>query len=144
MSVNVVAAATAQLANPIDTIRISLHILAATIWVGGQLVLLGLLPVLRAAGGDLPKAAARAYNRIAWPAFAVLLVTGVWNEFSMENTGATNYRITRAVKLIFVAISGAGAFLHSRSKTPALRGIWGAVGLLGAIGATVTGVVLAG
>lgn len=137
-------AATAPLTGPLDTVRLSLHILAATIWVGGQLVLLGLLPVLRAAGGDLPKQAARAFNRIAWPAFGVLLATGVWNEFTMQDTGATNYRITRAVKLAFVAISGVGAYLHTRAKSPAMRGMWGGVGLLGAIGATVTGVVLAG
>jgi putative copper export protein len=137
-------AAAAQLASPIDTIRITLHVLAAMIWVGGQLVLLGLVPVLRAAGGDIPKAAARAFNRIAWPAFGVLLVTGVWNEFSMDNTGALNYRITRAIKLGFVALSGLGAFLHTRAKGPAMRGVWGGVGLIGAIGATITGVVLAG
>jgi len=137
-------AASAQLSGPIDTIRISLHILAATIWVGGQLVLLGLLPVLRAAGGDIPKQAANAFNRIAWPAFGVLLVTGVWNEFTMTDTGATNYRIVRAIKLFFVAMSGVGAFLHVRAKSPALRGIWGGVGLIGALGATITGVVLAG
>ncbi len=136
--------ATAQLTGPIDTIRLTLHILAATIWVGGQLVLLGLLPVLRAVGGDLPKAAARAYNKIAWPAFGVLLVTGVWNELVMDNTGATNYRIARAIKLFFVAMSGVGAYLHIKSKTPMVRGIWGGVGLIGALGATVSGVILAG
>ena len=33
-----------------DTIRLFLQVLAATIWVGGQLVLAALVPVLRRAG----------------------------------------------------------------------------------------------
>ena len=54
-----------------DTIRLFLHVLAATIWVGGQLTLAALVPVLRHLGTDVPRAAARRYNQAAWPAFAV-------------------------------------------------------------------------
>ena len=36
----------------LDTVRLGLHLLAAAIWVGGQLVLASLLPVLRTAGPD--------------------------------------------------------------------------------------------
>jgi len=67
------------LASASDSIRLSLHVLAATIWVGGQLVLAALVPTLRAAGSEVPRLAARAYNRIAWPAFSVLIATGIWN-----------------------------------------------------------------
>jgi len=35
-----------------DIIRLFLHVLAATIWVGGQLVLAALVPVLRRFGAD--------------------------------------------------------------------------------------------
>ena len=62
-----------------DTVRLSLHVLAATVWVGGQFVLVGLLPTVRGLGEDVPRIVARAYNRIAWPAFAVVVVTGIWN-----------------------------------------------------------------
>ena len=34
----------------LETLRLFLHVLAATIWVGGQLTLAALVPALRAAG----------------------------------------------------------------------------------------------
>ena len=60
-----------------DTVRLFLHVLAATIWVGGQLVLAALVPVLRRAG--VVTEAARRFNQVAWAAFAVLVATGIWN-----------------------------------------------------------------
>lgn len=60
-----------------EELRLFVHLLAATVWVGGQLVLAALVPALRAAGPGVPAAAARAFSRVAWPAFGVLLVTGV-------------------------------------------------------------------
>ena len=41
-----------QLAPAVTALRLSLHVLAATIWVGGQLTIAGLVPDLRALGGD--------------------------------------------------------------------------------------------
>ncbi len=58
-----------------DSIRLFLHVLAATIWVGGQITLAALVPVLRRAGTEIPRAAARRFNQVAWPAFGVLVVT---------------------------------------------------------------------
>jgi len=43
-----------------DTIRLFLHVLAATVWVGGQITLAALVPVLRRRGAEIPRAAARA------------------------------------------------------------------------------------
>ena len=58
------------------TWRLALHILAATIWVGGQFALAGVVPSLRRVSPDATRAAARAFARVAWPAFFVLVVTG--------------------------------------------------------------------
>ena len=41
-----------QLADSLTTIRLSLHVLAACVWVGGQIVMLGLLPDVRRLGGE--------------------------------------------------------------------------------------------
>ena len=48
-----------------STIRLFLHVLAATVWVGGQLTLAGLVPGLRAISPDAPRTVARRFNRVA-------------------------------------------------------------------------------
>src|SRR3954464_1806513 len=93
-----------------STARLFLHVLAATVWVGGQLTLAGLVPGLRAISPDAPKIAARSFNRIAWPAFGVLVVTGVWNISEVKPTWDSDYGRTLIVKLLVVAVSGLTAF----------------------------------
>ena len=46
---------------PVDahTVRLFLHVLAATVWVGGQLTLAGLVPGLRTLSPDAPRVVAR-------------------------------------------------------------------------------------
>ena len=51
-----------------DTIRLFLHVLAATIWVGGQITLAALVPVLRRLGAPGP-----AYPLPLAPPFALPL-----------------------------------------------------------------------
>jgi len=41
-----------------ETVRLFLHVLAATVWVGGQLTLAALVPALRRLGADVPRALA--------------------------------------------------------------------------------------
>ena len=62
-----------------DTIRLFLHVLAAMVWVGGQLTLGALIPAVRTGGTELVRRVARQFQLVAWPAYAVLVVTGVWN-----------------------------------------------------------------
>ena len=125
------------------TIRLTLHLLGVTVWVGGQITMLGLLPALRASGGDLPKRIGQQFNRVAWPAFGLAVVTGLWNVGSISMADSpTNYQVTLFVKLFLVAASGLGAFLHGRAKTKAGLAVWGAVGLFAALAALLTGVQL--
>ncbi|MCB1256672.1 MAG: hypothetical protein KDB26_06185 [Microthrixaceae bacterium] len=95
---------------PLFAIRRFIHVLAASIWVGGQLVMVGLIPMMRAKGGDIATAAGKAYNRLAWPAFAVLIASGIWNilSYSMQSLNIT----ILSVKLVLVFFSGVGAASH--------------------------------
>jgi hypothetical protein len=134
----------AMLAVSWDTIRLFLHVLAATVWVGGQIVLAALVPVLRRLGAGIPRAAARRFNQVAWPAFAVLVVTGVWNIIAVRSQIHGSYQITLVVKLIVVVISGVSAALHARARSAAGLAVFGALAGISALAALFLGVVLAG
>jgi len=126
-----------------DTIRLTLHVLAATVWVGGQFTLAGLVPGLRAVDADLPKRVARRFNRIAWPAYGGLVLTGIWHLVVKNPADQTNaYNVTLMVKLLVVAISGVAAFAHSNTKNKAVLAIGGALAGLSAIAAVFVGVLL--
>jgi putative copper export protein len=126
-----------------DTIRLFLHVTAATIWVGGQLTLAGLVPGLRALSPDAPRAAARRFNLIAWPAYFVLIATGIWNVVAIEPAFDTAYGKTLMVKVVVAMFSGVAAFLHSISRSKSGLAIWGALSALSAIAALFLGVLLA-
>jgi putative copper export protein len=127
-----------------DTIRLFLHVLAATVWVGGQLTLAALVPALRRLGAQIPAAAARRFNQVAWPAFAVLVITGIWNIAAVRAQVHGRYEVTLVVKLVVVVISGLTAALHARAKTPAGLAVFGALTGLSALAALFLGVLLAG
>jgi hypothetical protein len=111
--------------------------------VGGQFTLAGLVPVLRPLGADATRAAARRFNVIAWPAFAVLLATGLWNLSAVHVGDASHeYLVTLFVKLAAVAVSGVGAAVHIVGRSKAALAIGGAMSSVGAIAALFLGVLL--
>ena len=125
------------------TIRLFLHVIAASVWVGGQLTLAGLLPTLRTLDGDARRAIVIRFNRIAWPAFAVLVITGGWNMSAVDfNERRTAYQVTMFVKLMFVALSGIGAFLHTQATTKAGLALWGAVGGMSSLATLFLGILV--
>jgi putative copper export protein len=135
---------TAQLASATDSIRLFLHVIGATIWVGGQLVFAALVPVLKRKDADLPKIVAKQFNKIAWPAYILLLITGVWNMSTLPKTVPSNYSAVLGVKMTVVIFSGVAAYLHSRAKSTKGMALWGALSGLSALSATYLGVLLAG
>ena len=128
------------------TVRLFLHVLAATVWVGGQLTLAALVPALRRFGAEVPRAAARRFNQVAWIAFAVLIVTGIWNVAAAwsEISHSAGYRDTLIVKLVVVSISGITAALHARGGSAVSLAVFGALTGVSALAALFLGVLLAG
>ncbi len=130
-----------------STIRLFLHVFAAIVWVGGQIALAVLVPVARRAGGvETTRALARRFQLVAWPAFALLVATGVWNLFAVHaGDESSSYLTTLFVKLLLVGVSGAGALAHTllARRRPALGGALAGVALLAALAATFLGVLLA-
>ncbi|HMF82760.1 MAG TPA: CopD family protein [Acidimicrobiia bacterium] len=126
------------------TVRLFLHVLGATVWVGGQLTLAGLVPGLRRVSPDAPRAVARRFNVIAWAAFALLIATGVWNIFAIRPDWSSSYGTTLVVKLVVVAASGLTAALHARARSTAPLAVFGGLAGLTALAALFLGVLLAG
>ena len=150
------------------TVRLFLHVLAATVWVGGQLTLGAIIPALRPAADDPdPEAAririrtvARRFQVVAWIAFAVLLVTGVWNLLALHvGDRSTEWLATLMAHLGCVAVSGIAAAVHilvaaprvraarddaTRRKAAAFSGACEGVSVLFAVAALFLGVLLHG
>ena len=110
-----------QLANAWTIVRLSLHVLAASVWVGGQLVLAGLVVTLRGISHDAPGKVARAFARLSWPAFWLF-----------------------GVKMFCVIVAGLGAFMHTKATSPTAKGVYAGVGTIATIAALVLGVALSG
>ncbi len=125
------------------TIRLFLHVLAATVWVGGQISLAGLVGTVRRASPEAPRAVARAFARLAWPAFGLLVATGVWNliEIDLGHT-TTAYQVTVFVKIAVAAAAAVFVLIHSLGRTKQALALGGALGLLCSMAALFLGILL--
>jgi len=127
----------------LHSIRIFLHILGASVWVGGQLLMATLVPVLRRISPEAPRQAAAQFGRLAWPFFGLAVITGIWNVFELNlDTVSSGYNAALGIKLLVVAASGGAAAIHSNAGSAAVRGITGALALLGGLTAMYVGVLL--
>ena len=134
-----------MLAPALDTVRLTLHVLAAAVWVGGQIVMTGLVGPSRAIGGDAPKVLARAFARMAWPAFVVLLATGIWNVTAVHYSSQDSaWKAVLMAKIAVVIVAGVAVALHQRARTKGQLALWGSVGGVASVTALVMGILLAG
>lgn len=126
-----------------DDLRTMLHLLGVTVWLGGQILMLGLLPVLRGLGGDAPKKAAAGFGRVAWPAFVLIIITGIWNVFAVDMANVSfGWSMVFGIKFLLVIVTGLAAWLHQRTDNPAMRGATGGIGFVAALVALVLGVLM--
>ena len=127
----------------LDSFRIFLHLLAVSVWVGGQIVLAALVPFLRGISPDAPRLVADRFGQVAWPFFTLAVVTGIWNLAEVDIADrSTAYSVTLAVKLLAVTVAGIAAAWHSNTTSAAVRGITGAAGLIGSVVALAFGVMM--
>jgi len=134
----------AQLAPAVTGIRLSLHVLAAAVWVGGQLTLAGLVPTAKRLGEGAPRQVARAFSRLSWPAYVVLLGTGVWNVVATATGQPHSWKVLLWVKVVVVVVAGVAAWLHGRARDRTGLAVWGAITGVSSVAALVMGVFLAG
>ena len=121
--------------------RLFVHVLAVSIWVGGQIVLVGLVPTVRTLGPDAPARVARAFNRMAWPAFGITVLTGLWNVFVLPLDELSHPWIE--LKVLAVTLSGLGALVHQQARgNRTLVAVGGAVSLVFAVVAMYLGFVV--
>lgn len=114
-----------------ETWRLFLHVVSASIWVGGQLVLAGIVPVVRSSNRELLSSVARQFARLSWPAFIVLTLTGLWS-ITEINVGdmSTEYQIVLFVKLVTAGLSATAAVVHTLGTSKAAKGLGAALALL--------------
>ncbi|MDE0195773.1 MAG: hypothetical protein OXP08_09520 [bacterium] len=134
----------------LDALRSFLHLVSVTVWVGGQIVVAGLVPLLRKidrSAGPVPEGemsitqkAAHRFGKISWPFFALAIVTGLWSLGEVvaddEWTASTGlWKTLFFVKIALVAASGVGAWLHGRAQRAPERALFASVASLTALAA---------
>lgn len=127
----------------IHTVRIFLHLLGAAVWLGGQIVVAALVPALRRIGPEATQAAAQRFALMAWPFFALAVLSGLWNLLEVDFEDAANsYHLALTVKLVLVLATGVAAWLHTKATDRRRIAMLGSLSGVASIGAVLVGVAL--
>lgn len=128
----------------LNSLRIYLHLVAVCVWLGGQIVLAGVVPKLRQTNPEALSNIAKGFAAVAWPALVLIVLTGSW---SLAVTNTTNessaYMVTFAIKMLLVAVAVIATLVHSNGTTKVAKGLGAAIGLLATLFAAYCGVLLA-
>ena len=107
-----------------------LHVLSASVWVGGTVALVFVgVPAIRKLEGDARATAMRALGRrwrpLGWGAMAVAILSGLWltelNGGFSRAALETDFDRTLIVKSVLVALLVAGALVHDYVLGPRLQ-----------------------
>lgn len=132
-----------MLSPTMDTLRLFVHVLAACVWVGGQIALAGIVPSLRRKHPESTKTVARAFSRVAWTSFVVVFISGIWNLVAVEiDTADWVYNSTVVAHVLTAVAAGAAVTVHSVGKTKLALALGGALGLLFSLAALFLGMIL--
>ena len=128
----------------LNSLRTYLHILAVCVWLGGQVVLAGIVPKLRKSNPEALTNIAKSYASIAWPAMILIVFTGAWGLAATDTSNqSTEYMVTFGIKMLLVAGTVIATLIHSNGTSKLAKGLGGAVGLLATLLAAYCGVLLA-
>ena len=128
----------------LDSLRTFLHILAVCVWLGGQIVLAGVVPKLRKTNPDALSDIAKGFAAIAWPAMILIVFTGAWGLAEIDTADQSSaYMVTFGIKMLLVATAIIATVIHSNGASKIAKGLGGAIGLLATLFAAYCGVLLA-
>jgi putative copper export protein len=120
----------------------AVHLVAASVWTGGLLVLAFSVTAIRSATDDTEvlRAVARMFARVSWVAMGVAIVSGLWL-FDFWNLQVSEL----SLKWGLIGLSIAIALIHqltAKRTPPAIRGITQLVIMLLAVGIFIAAVQL--
>ena len=105
------------------TYLLYIHVVAATVWVGGLIVMAGLVPAVRNVTDDrnVLRAITQRFGVLSWSALGILVITGtamLLIGFDLTTT------LTTKIGLVFVSAAlAAWHVVSARHQTPRRRGM---------------------
>ena len=105
------------------TYLLYIHVVAATVWVGGLIVMAGLVPAVRNVTEDrtVIRAIAQRFGVLSWTALGLLMLTGIAMLLIGLDLTTT---LTTKIGLVFVAAAlAAWHIVSARHQTPRRRGM---------------------
>jgi uncharacterized membrane protein len=102
-----------------------IHLVAASVWLGGLVVLAASVMALRRAGAprEYLQAVARQFARVSWTAMGIAVATGL-GQVHLLRIGWSHEPLQRKVVLVaaVIAVAGVHSVIAKRS-TPSVRGM---------------------